>query len=255
MAIFILQGRFTSQYIKGGVAAPEDRRAVMSRLCEQAGGKLISLYYTDLRKFLDTSVLSISGHGSIAGHLLSGRNRSPGDRAQRADQAVVGGEPVPGHLAGVHDIRQATKHRVGEPVAAQIVPNPLDRIELRAVRRQRQQSDIAGDYQALAAVPTGTIQDHHGMGIGGDLTADLAEMVVHGNGIADRHDQRRCLALRRTDRTKHIGRGEAEILRCRRPTAGLPPHPGQAVLLADASLVLKPHLDSFAAHLRRPDSL
>src|SRR5712691_2437029 len=105
--------------------------------------------YTDLRKFLDTSVLSISGHGSIAGHLLSGRNRSPGDRAQRADQAVVGGEPVPGHLAGVHDIRQATKHRVGEPVAAQIVPNPLDRIELRAVRRQRQQSDIAGDYQAL----------------------------------------------------------------------------------------------------------
>ena len=46
MAIFIMQGRFTSQYVKGGVAAPEDRHAAMSRLWEQAGGRLISLYYT-----------------------------------------------------------------------------------------------------------------------------------------------------------------------------------------------------------------
>ena len=46
MPIFIVQGRFTNQYVKGGVAAPEDRTAAMSRLCEQAGGKLISLYYT-----------------------------------------------------------------------------------------------------------------------------------------------------------------------------------------------------------------
>jgi hypothetical protein len=35
----------------------------------------------------------------------------------------------------------------------------------------------------------------------------------------------------------------------------LPPHPGQAVLLADASLVLEPHLDSRTAWLGRPDSL
>ena len=77
---------------------------------------------------------------------------------------MVVGKPVPGHLAGLDDVRQAGKHRVGEPVTAQIVPNPLDRIELRAVRRQRQQSDIAGHYESLAAVPTRTIEDHHGMG-------------------------------------------------------------------------------------------
>ena len=41
------------------------------------------------------------------------------------------------HLAGVHDVGEAAKYRVGEPVAAQIVPNPLDWIELRAVGRQR----------------------------------------------------------------------------------------------------------------------
>src|SRR5882762_3706865 len=98
---------------------------------------------------------AISGHVSIVDsrcHLSSGRSWSPGDRAERADQAVVGGEPVPGHLAGIHDLGQAGKYRVGEPMAAQIVPNPLDRIELRAVGRQLQQSDIAGHHETLASV-------------------------------------------------------------------------------------------------------
>jgi hypothetical protein len=56
-------------------------------------------------------------------------------------------------------------------------------------------------------MPAGTIEYHHGMGIGGDLAVDLAEMMVHGSGIADRHDQRRRFALRRADCTTHIGRG------------------------------------------------
>src|SRR5260370_13614834 len=93
------------------------------------------------------------------------------------------------------------------------------------------------------------------MGISGDLAADLAEMVVHGGGIADRHDQRRRFARRRADRTKQIGRSETEILRRDWPTAALPLHPGQAVLLADASLVLKPYVDSRTGRSRRPDSL
>src|SRR4029077_1899059 len=80
-------------------------------------------------------------------------------------------------------------------------------------------------------------------------------MMVHGGGIADGHDQRRRFALQRADRTKHIGRGEAEVLGCGRPAAGLPPHPGQSVLLTDARLVLKPQLDSHTACLRRLDSL
>ena len=41
---------------------------------------------------------------------------------------------------------------------------------------------------------------------GGDLAGDLAQMMVHREGIADRHNQRRRFALRRADRTKQIGR-------------------------------------------------
>ena len=46
MPLFIMQGRFTREYIKGGLAKPEDRHAAISRLCEQVGGKLVSLYFT-----------------------------------------------------------------------------------------------------------------------------------------------------------------------------------------------------------------
>src|SRR6266581_2360299 len=46
MATFITQGRFTREYLKGGLAKPEDRQTAISRLCEQAGGKLVSLYFT-----------------------------------------------------------------------------------------------------------------------------------------------------------------------------------------------------------------
>jgi uncharacterized protein with GYD domain len=46
MSIFITQGRFTREYLRGGMAKPEDRHATISRLCEQAGGKLLHIYFT-----------------------------------------------------------------------------------------------------------------------------------------------------------------------------------------------------------------
>ena len=46
MSLFVTQGRFTREYIKGGLANPEDRQAAIARLSEQAGGKLVSFYFT-----------------------------------------------------------------------------------------------------------------------------------------------------------------------------------------------------------------
>ena len=45
MPIFVTQGRFTREYLQGGLAKPEDRHAAISRLCEQSGGKLLNLYF------------------------------------------------------------------------------------------------------------------------------------------------------------------------------------------------------------------
>jgi uncharacterized protein with GYD domain len=46
MPIFVTQGRFTREYVRGGLSKPEDRQAAISKLCEQAGGRMISLHFT-----------------------------------------------------------------------------------------------------------------------------------------------------------------------------------------------------------------
>src|SRR5689334_11996203 len=103
----------------------------------------------------------------------------------------------------------------------------------------------------MAVVPTGTIEDHHGMGVSGDLAADLAEVMVHRGGIAARHAPRRGLPPRRPHRTKQTTRAEAEIFWRHRPAAGWPPYTRQPVLLANASLVLTPYLASHTGRLHR----
>jgi uncharacterized protein with GYD domain len=46
MAIFITQGNYTSDAIRGLMAKPEDRTEELSKLAAAAGGKLIAFYYT-----------------------------------------------------------------------------------------------------------------------------------------------------------------------------------------------------------------
>jgi uncharacterized protein with GYD domain len=46
MPIFITQGRYTREAIKGMVVKPEDRAEAVSRLFAKAGGKLIGHYLT-----------------------------------------------------------------------------------------------------------------------------------------------------------------------------------------------------------------
>lgn len=46
MAIYITQGRYTRDAIKGMIARPEDRADSVSRLLSKAGGRLIGYYLT-----------------------------------------------------------------------------------------------------------------------------------------------------------------------------------------------------------------
>ncbi len=56
MAIFITQGRYTSDAVKGMVANPENREKAVADLMEKAGAKLHALYFT----FGEYDFLSIS---------------------------------------------------------------------------------------------------------------------------------------------------------------------------------------------------
>jgi uncharacterized protein with GYD domain len=46
MIRLVTRGRFTQDYAKGLVAAPEDREPAVRKLVEGAGGKVVSLYFT-----------------------------------------------------------------------------------------------------------------------------------------------------------------------------------------------------------------
>jgi uncharacterized protein with GYD domain len=46
MTVYITQGRYTHQGLKGLVNKPEDRDAEVRKLVESAGGKLLSYYIT-----------------------------------------------------------------------------------------------------------------------------------------------------------------------------------------------------------------
>jgi uncharacterized protein with GYD domain len=46
MIRLVTRGRFTHDYAKGLVGAPEDREPAVRKLIEGAGGKLVSFYFT-----------------------------------------------------------------------------------------------------------------------------------------------------------------------------------------------------------------
>jgi uncharacterized protein with GYD domain len=56
MAIFITQGRYASDAIKGMVANPENREKAVADLMEKAGARMLALYFT----FGEYDFLSIS---------------------------------------------------------------------------------------------------------------------------------------------------------------------------------------------------
>ena len=46
MPLFITQGRFTQDAVKGMIAKPEDRAEAVSQLIAKGGGKLLAYYFT-----------------------------------------------------------------------------------------------------------------------------------------------------------------------------------------------------------------
>jgi hypothetical protein len=71
-------------------------------------------------------------------------------------------------------------------------------------------------------------------------------MQLHGGGVGEGQSERRALALRRADRAKEIGVLIALIGGLTRPRTALGPLAREAVLLADASFILKPDFDRSA---------
>ena len=89
-------------------------------------------------------------------------------------------------------------------------------------------------------MPSGLVEEEHGVGAGCHGCRDLRKMKAHRRRVAAGQDESCSLALLGADGAENVGRAGALVLRCGRPCAALGPAPCDLVLLADAGLVGEP---------------
>ena len=99
----------------------------------------------------------------------------------------------------VEDVVVGFGDSVRQPVVAYELPDVLDRVELGAFRRQRQQGDIGWNGQPCREMPAGLVKYQHGMGAWRHGSGYLGEMQRHVFGVAAGQNERRALALGRID--------------------------------------------------------
>ena len=92
-------------------------------------------------------------------------------------------------------------------------------------------------------MPTGTVQNQHGMCPWRHPRADFLQVQVHRVGIGGRQDQSGSGIAAGTDRTENISPFVTLVAWRRRAAAPLGPKVSQAALLTDPRLVLPPELE------------
>ncbi len=70
MTIYITQGRYTREAIKGMVIKPEDRAEALSKLLSKAGGRLIG-YYLTFGEYDFLTIADVPGDTQMAAVLLA----------------------------------------------------------------------------------------------------------------------------------------------------------------------------------------
>ena len=92
-------------------------------------------------------------------------------------------------------------------------------------------------------MPSGAVEQQHGVGALGDMAGDFIEMELHGLGVGEGQRKRGPDAAGGTNGAEQIGALIALICGLAGPRSSPGPLPHEAVLLADAGLILEPDLD------------
>src|SRR5215207_2418354 len=168
---------------------------------------------------------------------------SPVAVADGGDGAGLGEEVAPGLAGRLDDGVISLEHAVGEPVLAQVSPDVLDRVQLRGARGQEEERDVLRHGEPAARVPAGAVEEEHGVGAAPDHARDLLEVELHGLAVGIGHGEGRAGCARRADGAEQVGALVALVGGLARARAAPRPLAHEAVLLADAGLVLEPDLD------------
>ena len=87
----------------------------------------------------------------------------PVPEADRHDDPGLVDELVPGVAAVIEDGAIGGEDPVGEPVVAQELPKVLDRVQLRAFRRRRQQGEVGRHDEFVRQMLFGLVEQQHGV--------------------------------------------------------------------------------------------
>ena len=82
-----------------------------------------------------------------------------------------------------------SKTRLWKRFLAKLVPDVLDRVEFRGVRRQAQQPHVGRGVEIAAGMPARTVEHHHDVASGVTLS-DFVDEQLHALGVDVRQDQR-----------------------------------------------------------------
>lgn len=143
-------------------------------------------------------------------------DRRPLAGCDGAHDIRLGDECPPSVAAGFDNGVVVLEDPIREEILAQILPDIFDRIQLRRIRRQRQQRHVCWNSKVGRAMPTGAVKHEHGVGVLRDVAADLVEMELECPGIGLGRDVRRRRAGRGADRTKEIRPVVASVAQSRR---------------------------------------
>ena len=176
----------------------------------------------------------------------------PISHSDRHDLPRLIDEPVPSAAALIDDVVVVLEDAVRQPVVPHELPEVLDRVQFRRPRRQEHQGDVVRHLQLRRDVPSGLVENEHGMCSGIDGVADFGKVFLHRLGVAGK-DETSTLALLRADRTEDVGPHRALIMRCGWSGSSPRPSPSDLVLLAYSGFVRPPDFDIRAWRAGRLD--
>ena len=155
----------------------------------------------------------------------------------------LGDELSPCVAGGVDDGVVGFEDAVGEPVLTEILPDVLDRVQFRRAGGQEDRRDVFGHVELARRMPSGAVEQQHGVRALGDIARDFVEVELHHVGVGVGQRQRRADAAGRADRAEQIGVVVALVGGLAWPRSAPRPLPHEAVLLADPGFVLEPDFD------------
>ena len=95
----------------------------------------------------------------------------------------LGDELSPGLAGGVDDGVEGFEDAVGEPIGAQVLPDVFDRVQFGRARRQEDRGDVFGHVELGGGVPSGAVEQQHGVRALGDVARDFVEVELHRFGV------------------------------------------------------------------------